>query len=41
MPNVVLVNENNYGNLSVIPNLFAPYSISFLLLLRQINETIS
>ncbi len=41
MRNVVFVNENNYGNLSVIPLLFALYSISFLLLLRQIHETIS
>ncbi|MBD8982536.1 MAG: NADH:ubiquinone reductase (Na(+)-transporting) subunit A, partial [Bacteroides cellulosilyticus] len=37
---IVLVNERNYGNLSVIPFFFALYSRSFLLLLRQINETI-
>jgi Na+-transporting NADH:ubiquinone oxidoreductase subunit A len=36
----VLVNERNCGNLSVIPFVFALYSRSFLLLLRQINETI-
>jgi Na+-transporting NADH:ubiquinone oxidoreductase subunit A len=36
----VFVNERNYGNLSVIPFFFALYSRSFLLLLRQINETI-
>ena len=37
---IVLVNERNCGNLSVIPFVFALYSRSFLLLLRQINETI-
>ncbi|MCG4739973.1 NADH:ubiquinone reductase (Na(+)-transporting) subunit A, partial [Bacteroides intestinalis] len=36
----MLVNERNCGNLSVIPFVFALYSRSFLLLLRQINETI-
>ncbi len=38
--NLVFVNERNYGNFSVIPFFFALYSRSFLLLLRQINETI-
>ncbi|WP_182021461.1 Na(+)-translocating NADH-quinone reductase subunit A [Bacteroides intestinalis] len=37
---IVFVNERNYGNFSVIPFVFALYSRSFLLLLRQINETI-
>ena len=38
--NLVFVNERNYGNFSVIPFFFTLYSRSFLLLLRQINETI-
>ncbi len=38
--NLVFVNERDYGNFSVIPFFFALYSRSFLLLLRQINETI-
>ena len=36
----MFVNERDYGNFSVIPFFFALYSRSFLLLLRQINETI-
>jgi Na+-transporting NADH:ubiquinone oxidoreductase subunit A len=36
----VFVNERDYGNFSVIPFFFTLYSRSFLLLLRQINETI-
>ena len=36
----MFVNERDYGNFSVIPFFFALYSHSFLLLLRQINETI-
>ena len=36
----MFVNERDYGNFSVIPFFFTLYSRSFLLLLRQINETI-
>ncbi|WP_373734365.1 hypothetical protein, partial [Bacteroides heparinolyticus] len=38
--NSSFVNVMNYGNLSLILFSFALYSHSFLLLLRQINETI-